>query len=228
MERANLVAASLNSFGPAQVPLGFRTVHARRPPDQVRILRHPGMLSARNVPSTTTELIPVLVQTNAQAYCQLAASILIVYEHLALLEQEIEYMWHWKTTSITVLFLANRSILYNLTLSSRYIVEVIMSCLDLFDLSECHHCLSCEWLFELQYALTIILVFIIALFSTLRVYAVSCRRRWPGVLTLATAVVAIPVQLFGDIRSSRAYVTYIGHIPICTKSTFFSDALNTQ
>ncbi|KAH9911765.1 uncharacterized protein B0H18DRAFT_833242, partial [Fomitopsis serialis] len=37
--------------------------------------------------------------------------VLIIYEHLALLEQEVEYMWDWTFTGVTVLFLVNRYIL---------------------------------------------------------------------------------------------------------------------
>ncbi|KAH9836571.1 uncharacterized protein C8Q71DRAFT_848160 [Rhodofomes roseus] len=87
---------------------------------------------------------------------------------------------------------------------------------------------SCEWLYDLQYALSIILIFVIAWFSALRVYAISHRSWWPAVITLTGAVVAIPVQLFADIRSSRAYVAFVGRIPICTKATLFSDDLNTR
>ena len=66
-------------------------------------------------------------------------------------------------------------------------------------------------------------------------------------LTLVGAVVAIPVQLVGacvrfdevkadrsmnlqyaDIQSSRAYVLFVDGIPICAKSTFFSDQLNIR
>ncbi|KAH9921418.1 uncharacterized protein B0H18DRAFT_559957 [Fomitopsis serialis] len=85
-----------------------------------------------------------------------------------------------------------------------------------------------EWLYDLQYALTIILIFVIAWFSALRVYVVSHLNRWPAVITLAAAVVAIPVSLFADIRSSRAYVIFVGSVPICTKAPTFSGALNTR
>ena len=37
--------------------------------------------------------------------------VLIIYEHFALLEQEVDYMWHWRTSNVTVLFLVNRYIL---------------------------------------------------------------------------------------------------------------------
>ncbi|KAH9911764.1 uncharacterized protein B0H18DRAFT_309350 [Fomitopsis serialis] len=86
----------------------------------------------------------------------------------------------------------------------------------------------CEWLYDLQYALTIALILVIAWFSALRVYAVSHRNWWPAGIALTAAIVAIPVSLFADIRSSRAYVMFVGSIPICTKATTFSDALNTR
>ena len=37
--------------------------------------------------------------------------VLIIYEHFALLGQEVDYMWHWRTSNVTVLFLVNRYIL---------------------------------------------------------------------------------------------------------------------
>ncbi|TFY70100.1 hypothetical protein EVJ58_g38 [Rhodofomes roseus] len=82
------------------------------------------MLSTRDAPPVSADLIPFLDQTNAQAYSQLAASLLIIYEHLALLESEIHYMWKWEFTNVTILFLVNRYIL---------LVSAALGVLSVFD-----------------------------------------------------------------------------------------------
>lgn len=96
----------------------------------------------------------LFIASNIQAYSQLSASsecydlnhicvalikpqVLIIYEHVALLEQEIEYMWNWKISHVTVLFLVNRYIL---------LVSAILGILSVLDwrASSVSQCISSE------------------------------------------------------------------------------------
>ncbi|OCH90494.1 hypothetical protein OBBRIDRAFT_776875 [Obba rivulosa] len=107
------------------------------------------------------QIISALKTDSIEAYCTVASSALILYDHLSTFSREVEFIWGRKFNSVTMLFYFNRWINFSSAI------------LDLFGLFPFRAIPSCKGVILTNEAMSIVRIFIWTVFSTFRIYAIS-------------------------------------------------------
>lgn len=118
----------------------------------------------------------------ASIFCQLAASALVLYEHVATFSQEVQLMWFAKTSLATVLFFINRYVL---------LLSATLSMLEVFNVSRNAR----KVLLVSQGICVIVSLATWAVFVMFRVYVMTARKWRPTILSLLLGLVPFAVNL---------------------------------
>ncbi|KZT09263.1 uncharacterized protein LAESUDRAFT_722994 [Laetiporus sulphureus 93-53] len=137
------------------------------------------------------EATSITEEAIASNCCYIAAATLIFYEHLTTFSDEIDLVWTSKWTTVTVVFMCNRSLL--VMLGATFILNVL------------------PW--DTQA--------VISIFSALRVYAISIHKWVPTLLVFLLSVAPTGVMIYILSTTSRTLVgaldglaACVGHTPI--------------
>ncbi|KAI9058035.1 hypothetical protein FKP32DRAFT_1614990 [Trametes sanguinea] len=113
-------------------------------------------------------------------YYSVAARALFIWDYLATLDREIEYVWGQRLSAASVLFVVNRY------------VNLLITLLELVEQAP----------FQTPKSLLIFSTFIVAAFATLRVYAVWSRDWRPALPVLVLALMTPVSNLYMDITGT--------------------------
>ncbi|OCH90431.1 hypothetical protein OBBRIDRAFT_754960 [Obba rivulosa] len=122
--------------------------------------------------------------------CTVAASTMVFYHHISTLAQEIELIWGRKWSSVTMLFHLNRWAIFV------WAVQEITSLIPLKTLS------SCIGLQLANDAVGILLAVIWAVFSAVRLFAISGRNSWLAGAVLLLNLIPVGTNAYTDFASS--------------------------
>lgn len=172
-------------------------------------------------PSRATPLNGMSCAINSQVidgtkYCQVAVSALILYEYVITLKHEYRNMWRGTRSFGTVLLFINR-----------YVLLVFGLCVFL-QTFPCSNAKSCKTI-GLIYGVSQVLLFaLIAVFSALRVYALSGRRWILASITLILALVPAGINLYAVIRQRFTSIACISCMPEYTEVELSSAAMSER
>ncbi|TFY59207.1 hypothetical protein EVJ58_g5932 [Rhodofomes roseus] len=148
------------------------------------------------------EIITLLQSNFITNYCELATCMLIFFEHIVTLPDEIRFIWRRKLTMSSLIFLLNRYILFLYGLVN--VVGVIPWTTNIgSDAFSGFVCASdaerktcrCAAIIMLYTVFTLLLYAITPIFSTLRVYAIAGRKWHFALATFLTGMVAVASNL---------------------------------
>lgn len=174
----------------------------------IKCLVHP-RYNTVNIPTTSTisslamssgyspqeAAIIDMKEITAQDYSLTAASVLVLLEHIATFPQEFQIYWRRKLTGVTYIFLINRYLL------------LLFAFITLSSLNPWPTPLSCEVIGAIFHVSLLVLIQImIAVFSTLRAYAISGCKLGPSVFVLLFGLVPAATNLFNVAKQSFASV----------------------
>ncbi|KAI0760047.1 hypothetical protein C8Q74DRAFT_1293489 [Fomes fomentarius] len=131
--------------------------------------------------------------------CAMGARALFLYDYLLTLDLEVEYFWRTRTTGATILFFANRYT--NIFVSVLNIgIQLVETKSNTFSSEPSVN--SCQVL-EMMFAAHLVLAqLLLALFSTLRVYALTNRSFWPPAIVFAVASLSPAILIYTYIHSA--------------------------
>lgn len=124
--------------------------------------------------------------------CLLSTSVLVLYEYVLTLSQEIKCIWKGRPTSVTIVYLLNRYtiVAYSITSILQLVSHSWKSITSIEDALVCWETLSMIW------------EFVWAVFGALRVYAVG-GRNWPlAIVTLSLGLVSLVANAYIYARRS--------------------------
>ncbi|PCH35955.1 hypothetical protein WOLCODRAFT_126457, partial [Wolfiporia cocos MD-104 SS10] len=135
-----------------------------------------------------------------------------MFEHFITLDREFTYVWRYRMTGPTVLLLLNRYILvisaFANTLSPIRWTTLI--------------CASCEVVNLLSGIATILSFAIAAIFTALRIYAITGGMWHIALLIFLAGLVPFPVNIYVYASQSYAHMTFVSGIPVCEFYSFLS------
>ncbi|OCH90808.1 hypothetical protein OBBRIDRAFT_825716 [Obba rivulosa] len=146
--------------------------------------------------SDTEPIVPdaiftVLHQDFITGYVSLAGSVLILYDQLLMLPHEVQYIWGRKFTSVTGIFYLNKwiSIAWAMmTIGSFWTPTFLRGCLAVYDLEDVIGlCLFIVW----------------AVFSSVRVYAISGGTWWLAIIVFALSIVPFITNMYSDFAAGQ-------------------------
>ncbi|CCM00311.1 uncharacterized protein FIBRA_02341 [Fibroporia radiculosa] len=172
-------------------------------------------MSSSSDPDSMQKVIISLLRANyISNYCELAVASIIFYDYAITLGQEIQLIWGRKPTSAIIIFFLNRYVVFAFG---------IVAILGTFAWSTDAGC-ACAAVIYLYDITSLALYGIIPLFSSLRVYAVSDGNWLLAMLTLMLGLVPLATNMFSAIRTSRPFVEFVGDLPVCTFTQFYSNS----
>ncbi|KAH9840607.1 uncharacterized protein C8Q71DRAFT_904709 [Rhodofomes roseus] len=181
--------------------------------------------------SEEQEIITLLQSNFITNYCELATCMLIFFEHIVTLPDEIRFIWRRKLTMSSLIFLLNRYILFLYGLVN--VVGVIPWTTNIgSDAFSGFVCASdaerktcrCAAIIMLYTVFTLLLYAITPIFSTLRVYAIAGRKWHFALATFLTGMVAVASNLANAVQASLGYLVYVGPLPVCTYNAYYSES----
>jgi len=122
-------------------------------------------------------------------YCTVAARVVFLWDYLVTFPQELNHIWGRPCSGATLLFFLNR---YG---------SLAITILELFEQASFQTSQSCVVTVRCLQSLLILQLFVIAVFSALRVYATWGRDWRPAIFVLPTALIACAGNLYIDIKS---------------------------
>jgi len=153
--------------------------------------------------------------------CTIAATILLFYDYLLTIQDELQCIWSRSFSFVTVLFFVNRygTLLYPLTMQ-------LMEMLPMAEISEERANAVCNGVLRFHEVLTITLELTVAIFMALRMYAIwaSNRKVFALVLLLGLAPLTINIYYYTTVGFAAAPVPLAGcgenvHLRPSTAST---------
>lgn len=165
--------------------------------------------------ATVQEILEDYVLNRDDNYGRYAVTSLILYDYLLTLSREVELVWHSQRSPAKYTFFYNR---YCVLLWAFYVVISLLrssqtSCVAEFIVSSC---------FDISFFATW------AVFSALRVWAISGRDWRPTSLTLALGLVPVATNMLNYIRSKAAYGVGLNGSLECIYSSRLSVSLNNK
>ncbi|EMD31432.1 hypothetical protein CERSUDRAFT_119802 [Gelatoporia subvermispora B] len=133
------------------------------------------------------QIIALLQSNFVEGCCAASAISLVLFDHASTISAEIQFIWGRKLTAVTLLFYANRWITF---------AWAIMSAAT--QLIEPTSILVCTAIPFTQEALALLLLFLWAAFSSVRVYALSNGSWLLVFLVFLLAVVPFGMNIYGD------------------------------
>ncbi|OSD07814.1 hypothetical protein PYCCODRAFT_1430008, partial [Trametes coccinea BRFM310] len=123
-------------------------------------------------------------------YYSVAARALFIWDYLATLDREIEYVWGQRLSAASILFVVNRY------------VNLLITVLELVEQAPFQTPKSCPPVVRILQSLLIFSTFIVAAFATLRVYAVWSRNWRPALPVFLLALMTPVANLYMDITGT--------------------------
>ncbi|PCH44635.1 hypothetical protein WOLCODRAFT_78225 [Wolfiporia cocos MD-104 SS10] len=118
--------------------------------------------------------------------CTNIQPVLIFYEHMANLDREVDAIWRYPISGTTLLLLLNRYILLIYGLDSVLWVAALNVTIPV----RAHVQILCSWI-SINFVTELLLIAISAVFSALRVYAISKRKWYLALVVVLTALVPV-------------------------------------
>ncbi|OCH84964.1 hypothetical protein OBBRIDRAFT_839315 [Obba rivulosa] len=150
------------------------------------------------------EVVSILHGTFITTCCGVASGALVLYDHSTTLSKEARFIWGRKFNSVTLLFHLNRWATF--ALAAAYILGAV-NWMTLQIASRSGRLTtninrSCMPVGILQLAADVILYFVWAAFSAIRIYAVSGGNAWLSAGVCALAAVPACLNIYDDAKTS--------------------------
>ncbi|KAI0729078.1 hypothetical protein C8Q72DRAFT_831252 [Fomitopsis betulina] len=146
-----------------------------------------------------------------QNYCMVATAALVLYEHACTLSQEADVIWSRKKTGATLLFLLNRFATAGFALAMMLLIP------------NWDTLLACRTVNLLLPAFQLMLSFIWAAFSALRVFAISGRDWRMSGFVFALSLVPVGTNLVSDIRQTYDLLQIPFFTVVCDYTSLISE-----
>jgi len=161
------------------------------------------MSSAAGAAAAYEELLVLLQDSFISSCCELAICACVLYEHLITLRKEVDLVWGHKLTGPNAIFYVNRYAL------------LLWAAVNIVSLFPWDTPSRCEAVLLLKFVAQVLLLSLWAVFSGLRVFAVS-GRHWPlALLTVALGLVPVALNIHSLTKTSYASVValpVLGHV----------------
>jgi len=142
-------------------------------------------------PDVADETIAILQSSWVGSCCIVAGSTLVFYDHARTLQKEYQFIWGRKLSIVTIIFQLNRW-----TTLAWAVINLFGSFHPLITLS------SCLSAYVVSYVNAIILWIVWAVFSAVRVYAISGGKWWLAVVVCALSLVPAATNAYQDFGAS--------------------------
>ncbi|GBE83894.1 hypothetical protein SCP_0509510 [Sparassis crispa] len=169
--------------------------------------------TAAQVAAQFEELLMILNGSFISSCCELSICAVILYEHLVTFGTEYDLVWGRKLTGPNVIFFINRYALF---------VWSIVNILGLFSWESARR-YNFFWQCAEAFVMQLMVYTIWAVFSGLRVYAVSSRNWYFTVPTVALGMVPVAANIYSLAKTSYAFVVVLpvlGHI--CQNTSYLT------
>ncbi|OCH84185.1 hypothetical protein OBBRIDRAFT_839898 [Obba rivulosa] len=145
------------------------------------------------------DIIRGLESIRAETYCGVAASALVFYDYASTMSREVQFMWRRPVSIVTVLFLMNRwamlmwavAILAGIFTSIATITGYYVSCYLLLAIIDWKVINSCIAISQFTNVVSVVLFALWAVFSTIRVYAISLHNLWLALIVFAVSMAPV-------------------------------------
>jgi len=153
------------------------------------------------------------VESTDTGYMYTAFAVIIFYDHLLYLDQEVSLFWRKKLFTSSVIFILNRYFL------------LVYGVICLLQIPLWTTAMGCEATNLALYITNIILFVVTAMFSALRVYAISSGDKAIAFAVLIIGIIPAIINLYTTVQQSYAYVGVDG---FCSRTRFYTiEAANT-
>ncbi|KAH9925816.1 uncharacterized protein B0H18DRAFT_1008520 [Fomitopsis serialis] len=142
--------------------------------------------------------------------CSAAAAALLVFDYALTFEQEVDYIWSSSNYGYVLVFFANRLAMLGMAVGS------VLNMLPWYSTMSCT---AVNWSLA---AFQILALFLWAIVSTLRVYAVSNRDWGFTILTLCLGLTPVVTNLYANIAAAF-FPVYSFAYTYCGGSTYYSE-----
>ncbi|KAI0658988.1 hypothetical protein C8Q70DRAFT_1067441, partial [Cubamyces menziesii] len=133
-------------------------------------------------------------------YYSVAARALFIWDYLATFDSEVQYVWGQRLSAATILFIANRYV--NLLITILELIEQAPFQTPEVRAPSCRTRAICPPVVRVLQSLLISATFIVAVFASLRVYAIWSRDWRPALLIFVLALVTPIANLYMDITGT--------------------------